>query len=318
MNKIVLRSITPASTPYLKEWTEVSNMLAIGLIGEHERKEVPDDWEGPSLSTMPQWAIGDKDIAFAESLLSELTRDLNTSDLNVCYTGSLKEETDMTAVALAITTLKSFAPNTNEWNNEPYSAVLRYLRSKETYVILEDTIIPKPYINLEIERKFVLKSLPFIVPEYVIKIEQYYHPDRFRIRKSIKTYSTDYVFCEKEATEVAGIFKEKERDLTAAEFDKYLINCNKVIRKLRYVYLREDGLKWEVDVYEDVDKPDDGTAIETIGRLITAEIELPDIVHEFKTEAWMTAYIDKEVTGLSEYFNSHIALPYTYPIVNIY
>ena len=135
--KTIMKSLGTAQ-PYLYEWTEVSQFLATGLSGNYERKEVSLDWDGPVLDSTPMGVIQDKDKALGDALIAEIVGELNTSDLNVCYTGDLKEETDITAVALAISTLKMFFPITNAWNGRTHSGVLRYLESKITYTNLED------------------------------------------------------------------------------------------------------------------------------------------------------------------------------------
>lgn len=153
--------------------------------------------------------------------------------------------------------------------------------------------------EFEEERKFKLTRLPFVVPDEVIAIKQYYHPDGFRIRQSRSSDGTiAHHYNVKQKTETAGKFVEQEFVMSSIDYEERLKECCLEIRKMRYVYHRDDGLKWEVDTY--LDRPG----------LVVAEIELPHIEHPFNIEPWMKEVIEEEVTGQDQYLNVMLAKPF--------
>lgn len=70
--------------------------------------------------------------------------------------------------------------------------------------------------------------------------------------------------------------------------------CFKMIEKTRYLIRYNDSLKWEIDVYSNIQPP-----------LIIAEIEIPYCNYALIIPDW----IDKEVTGLKEFSNYELAKP---------
>ena len=154
--------------------------------------------------------------------------------------------------------------------------------------------------NLEIERKFLLKKMPYAVPDDVITISQWYSKPSiepsFRVRMSMSmkngvsnTYTEKNLISE-------GVFIENERAISTIDYINHRDNCDHLIKKIRSVYpIFGSKLKWEIDNYYDFD-------------LIVAEIELPTLDHAFEIEPYMQDVIDKEVTGDKEYFNSKLAI----------
>jgi CYTH domain-containing protein/predicted NAD-dependent protein-ADP-ribosyltransferase YbiA (DUF1768 family) len=156
----------------------------------------------------------------------------------------------------------------------------------------------------EIERRFLLKSLPKLVEfNKSIIIQQHYLSEKGsniveRVRKSerrfdvkpIKRYHTT-----KERISDMSV-REIEKEITEKEFNNYLITkgIKRTISKTRYIKDLPDNLKWEVDKFEDV-------------RLIIAEIEIPNEDYDLKIPEWLEPYIIMEITGMHQFSNSNLA-----------
>lgn len=136
--KIIIRSLSVDTYPYFPDWIEIGDLAATGFIGNYERKTVSKDWSGPKLEHPFGWRVTERDRTKADCLVEAMTQELNTSDLNVCHSGDLKEETEITAVALAITSLKTIFPTISEFGDHDWSGVLRALKAKEKYTDLSE------------------------------------------------------------------------------------------------------------------------------------------------------------------------------------
>ena len=135
--KLVIRSLSPDTYPYFAEWTEITPFLATGLIGPYEKQWVPLDWVGPEEHPVPNWeellkGAEDRSRFQAGALVAAIHEELETSDLNVCHTADLAEETQITAVAIAIRVLKRLHPSCKEPGSE-WAAVLKRLEDMQTY-----------------------------------------------------------------------------------------------------------------------------------------------------------------------------------------
>jgi len=172
---------------------------------------------------------------------------------------------------------------------------------QELYEFLRDTLKEKGETTpLEIERKFLLASLPNASPDYIIAIQQYYMPEKGRVRES---HITD---CHTKARVIEyhktmktllspGVFAENEQQITEAEYLELRALCPTGLKKVRHVYKRSDGLKWEVDVYD--------------RNLVIAEIEIPTVDYIVEIERYITEQLITEVTGRPDYYNSALATP---------
>ena len=88
--------------------------------------------------------------------------------------------------------------------------------------------------------------------------------------------------------------EERERPITAEEFDRlWPSTLGRRIRKVRH-RVREGALVWEVDEF--LDWP-----------LAMAEVELPDASTEATPPAWLRAVLGREVTNDPRYRNSALA-----------
>lgn len=152
-------------------------------------------------------------------------------------------------------------------------------------------------IKLEIERKFLLKSMPSIVPCEKIVIEQYYWKNKKNIWERARTYHSDvsgdsYVHTVKKAIS-KGVCSEDEKIISLDEFNKFKNVCLKskfssFVIKERWVY-KDGDLKWEVDKF--------GSGY----TLIIAEIELPHKGFRIKIPKFIKEILMLEVTGLKRF-----------------
>lgn len=129
---------------------------------------------------------------------------------------------------------------------------------------------------LEIERKFLLKKIPFeLFKCKTLFIQQFYGNNliegQFRIREELElknfSYKTRYILTKKinKQTDLtkAYINEEIEREIDKKEFEQLKLCCDKQIAKTRLIFNDPiQGLKWEIDNFRRM-------------RLIIAEVEFP-------------------------------------------
>lgn len=157
---------------------------------------------------------------------------------------------------------------------------------------------------LEIERKFLLKQVPYKLPTYILGIQQFYcstkeEPD-FRIRKStnIGTGKTTYTKTIK-VRKAPGVYEETEGKLTEAVFNENKKHATTCINKKRVVY-KFGKLKWEIDIYD--------------FKLAIAEIELPTMNYPLKLPKFITDVLIMEVTKFKQFTNKALSEPYNYKL----
>ena len=151
-------------------------------------------------------------------------------------------------------------------------------------------------MNIEIERKFLIKELPLVFEE-TIHIKQYYLSNNKNMVQRLRIFNKENAIMS---------FKEKTSKISKYEFEYNipLEDANKMISiadvpfidKKRHI-IHIDSLKWEIDEFLDKNKG-----------LIIAEVELETEDQSIKIPNW----IDKEVTNDKKYYNYNLALkPYT-------
>ena len=151
-------------------------------------------------------------------------------------------------------------------------------------------------MNIEIERKFLIKELPSDF-EGTIHIKQYYLSNNKNMVQRLRIFN-------KETAIIS--FKEKTSKISKYEFeynipleDAYkMISIANVpfIDKKRHI-IHIDSLKWEIDEFLGKNKG-----------LIIAEVELNTENQLINIPSW----IDKEVTNDKKYYNYNLVLkPYT-------
>ncbi len=158
----------------------------------------------------------------------------------------------------------------------------------------------------EIERKFLLKSIPDgIKPIEIIKIDQYYLKnlsgvwERARLCDS-NVNGVKYVHTVKQ-TVAKGVNLEDEYLMTEAEFTKFRNVClksnrSRYIAKERCIYPHtSDGLKWEVDIFN------------SGHHLIVAEIEIPRRRYPLVLPEFIDEKLLLEVTGLKQFSNKNLS-----------
>lgn len=160
-------------------------------------------------------------------------------------------------------------------------------------------------MSLEIERKFLLKSLPKKEPNEKIDIFQWYLKNQIGVWERARSCYSDvkgsyFVHTIKKSIDV-GVNDEQEKSMTQKEFNQFVEDCkigqSRYISKRRFVY--EDGeLKWEVDLF-------------TGGHhLIVAEIEIPTVDFEFELPKFITDNLIMEVTGFKQFSNRNLSNKY--------
>jgi CYTH domain-containing protein len=156
---------------------------------------------------------------------------------------------------------------------------------------------------IEIERKFLLKSIPDGKPSETIKIKQWYLKvdgiwERARSMES-NIYGIKWVHTIKTRISDSSNIEE-ERDLSKDEFDDFVKRCKaskqnaKYITKQRRIY--PDGeLKWEVDVFSQK------------CHIIVAEIEIPTEDYDLKIPDFIQKKNLLEVTGMKQFSNRSLS-----------
>ena len=163
-------------------------------------------------------------------------------------------------------------------------------------------------MKIEIERKFLLKSLPKIQPQQSVKIDQYYLKNSSGVWERARTWEsstgeTKYIHTIKKSVS-KGVNIEDEHFLTLEEFNKFKSRCfqkkteSKFIEKVRHIYPDGD-LFWEVDIF--------GNGYE----LIIAEIEIPKKTYKLTLPDFIKEVNLLEVTGLKQFSNRNLSLKIT-------
>lgn len=144
---------------------------------------------------------------------------------------------------------------------------------------------------MEIERKFLIKTLPDCLPLCQRKqIEQAYLCTEPVVR--IRKEGDDFILTYKGK----GLMVREEYNLPLTE-SAYLHLCEKadgnIISKTRYYIPEKDGLTIELDIFEGIHAP-----------LIMAEVEFPNekAAASYTPPTWF----DKEVTNDPAYHNSNM------------
>jgi CYTH domain-containing protein len=160
-------------------------------------------------------------------------------------------------------------------------------------------------MNLEIERKFILKSLPNIKEDDILEIEQFYFKNKSGIWERARTYHSEktgdkYVHTIKKSVS-KGVNYEDEYEMTKDEFLEFKNICftkgieSKHISKERWIY-KVGNLKWEVDKFK------------SGYHLIIAEIEVPTKKYKLIIPDFIQEVKLLEVTGLKQFSNRALSL----------
>lgn len=165
--------------------------------------------------------------------------------------------------------------------------------------------------KLEIEKKYLLKRLPELKWDKILHIFQYYLPDGSRIRETrdatpskghFKGQTIPFPFGVNPKFErtikkklKAGVYEEDERKISRKEFEESKKTALSFITKVRYVHKVDKNLKWEVDVYQNVN-------------MVTAEIELPRENFRFQLPPAICKELVMDVTKFRQMTNKSMAV----------
>jgi len=160
--------------------------------------------------------------------------------------------------------------------------------------------------KIEIEKKFLLKSLPQAPADDIFEIDQYYYKNKDGIWERARTYHNDilgdrWVHTIKKSIS-KGVNLEDERDMSQKEWKDFVKKCKKpqnqgrFIQKKRHIYSHLD-LVWEVDEFLS------GYS------LIIAELELPKEDHPFEIPWFIQEVYLMELTGMKQFSNRNLSLP---------
>lgn len=158
--------------------------------------------------------------------------------------------------------------------------------------------------SIEIERKFLLKSLPTIKPKEKIEIQQWYRKNSKGIWERARACYSDkkgFYFIHTIKTNISnGVNMEDENIMSDSDFNKFVDKCKKsndsrYISKERIIFTHTDSLKWEVDVFNNGH------------HLIVAEIEIPTEDYDLVIPEFITDKLLLEVTGLKQFSNRNLS-----------
>lgn len=159
-------------------------------------------------------------------------------------------------------------------------------------------------MKLEIERKFLLKSIPEKLPDEKIQIEQWYcknyHGTWERVRKCDSNTNGVYYVHTIKKTVSKGVNMEDEKTISQKEYSEFIKNCktssneSRFIKKDRWVY-QQDQLKWEVDIFH------------SGHHLVVAEIEIPKKTFKVEIPNFIKEKLLLEVTGLKQFSNKNLS-----------
>ncbi|MBA3984989.1 MAG: hypothetical protein H0X63_00045 [Flavobacteriales bacterium] len=159
-------------------------------------------------------------------------------------------------------------------------------------------------MHLEIERKFLVKSLPLSV-DYsdIITIDQYYLKNIEGIWERVRTWHSrsgtlKWIHTIKK-TISKGVNLEDEKEITEEEYNTFVTRCKngesgRFLSKKRYLYL-DNGLTWELDVFT------------SNIALIIAEVELPKKNFKLEIPKFIEEILLLEVTALKQFSNRSLS-----------
>jgi CYTH domain-containing protein len=158
---------------------------------------------------------------------------------------------------------------------------------------------------IEIERKFLLKAMPDVLPTEVVKIDQFYFKNKEGVWERVRQwnsslYGKKWVHTIK--TKISDFSNEEiEKDITKLEYEDFKKECrqnksnSRYIKKERWIYPDGD-LYWEVDIFKDK------------CHIIIAEIEIPSEDYDLDIPEFISKKTLLEVTGLKQFSNRSLSV----------
>lgn len=147
--------------------------------------------------------------------------------------------------------------------------------------------------NLEFERKFLLLKQPVLKADIVQRVEQHYFGDSNRIRRVSVEGEPDKFYHTVKKNLRVGVNLEDEKRIEREEYYNFLEKSKSFIIKHRHCYFI-GGLKWEVDVFEDIN-------------LVVAEVEYSKENQKIKIPKFIEDVMIMEVTKYRQFSNKNIS-----------
>ena len=158
---------------------------------------------------------------------------------------------------------------------------------------------------LEIERKFLLKAMPDVLPTEVVKIDQFYFKNKEGVWERVRQWNSNLYgrkWIHTVKTKLSEFSNEEiEKELTKKEYEKFKKRCrqnksnSRYIKKERWIYPDGD-LYWEVDIFKDK------------CHIIIAEIEISSEDYDLNIPEFISKKTLLEVSGLKQFSNRSLSI----------
>jgi len=158
---------------------------------------------------------------------------------------------------------------------------------------------------IEIERKFLLKAMPDVLPTEVVKIDQFYFKNKEGVWERVRQWNSNLYgkrWIHTIKTKISDFSNEEvEKDITKLEYEEFKKGCrenksnSRYIKKERWIYPDGD-LYWEVDIFKDK------------CHIIIAEIEIPSEDYDLDIPEFISKKTLLEVTGQKLFSNRSLSV----------
>ena len=158
---------------------------------------------------------------------------------------------------------------------------------------------------IEIERKFLLKAMPDVLPNEVVKIDQFYFKNKEGVWERVRQWNSSLYgkrWIHTIKTKISDFSNEEiEKDITKLEYEEFKKVCrqnksnSRYIKKERCIYPDGD-LYWEVDIFKDK------------CHIIIAEIEIPSEDYDLNIPEFIFKKTLLEVTGQKLFSNRSLSV----------
>lgn len=158
---------------------------------------------------------------------------------------------------------------------------------------------------IEIERKFLLKAMPDVLPNEVVKIDQFYFKNKEGVWERVRQWNSNLYgkkWIHTIKTKLSDFSNEEiEKELTKLEYEEFKKRCrqnksnSRYIKKERWIYPDGD-LYWEVDIFKDK------------CHIIIAEIEIPSEDYDLNIPEFISKKTLLEVSGQKQFSNRSLSI----------
>ena len=158
---------------------------------------------------------------------------------------------------------------------------------------------------IEIERKFLLKAMPDVLPTEVVKIDQFYFKNKEGVWERVRQWNSNLYgkrWIHTIKTKISDFSNEEvEKDITKLEYEEFKKGFrenksnSRYIKKERWIYPDGD-LYWEVDIFKDK------------CHIIIAEIEIPSEDYDLNIPEFISKKTLLEVTGQKLFSNRSLSV----------